>query len=131
MVWPGCAASQALDSATARRSSSALRFVVVRGVGDGAGDGIEHRLQQPDDGGDLAGGHAVDEFVGLFSGVQVWHRGVLFTRLSFGPSPRFVLENHALQEGLDDVLLFAGEPGDGLKLELEGVVRPALVLGEK
>jgi hypothetical protein len=109
----------------------ALRFVVVRGVGDGAGDGIEHRLQQTDDGGDLAGGHAVDQFVGLFSGVQVWHRGVLFTRLSFGPASCFVLENHALQDGLDDVLLFGGEPGDGFKLELEGIVRSALVLGKK
>ena len=35
------------------------------------------------------------------------------------------------QEGLDDVLLFGGEAGDGFELELEGVVRSPLVLIEK
>jgi hypothetical protein len=42
-----------------------------------------------------------------------------------------VLENHALQKGLNDVLLFGSEPGDGFKLELEGIVWSPLVLGEK
>ena len=100
-----------------------LRFVVDGGVGDGAGDGIEHRLQEADDGGDLAGSHAVDQFVRLFLGVCVGHGGVLFLRLSFGPASCFVLENHALQDRLNDVLLFGGESGDGLKLE------PKLIVG--
>ena len=107
------------------------RLIVVGRVGESAGKGIEHRLQQPDDSGDLAGGHAVDEFVGLFPGMCVGHLGVLFLGLPFGPATGFVLQNHALEDGLDDVLFLAGEAGHGLELELEVVVGAALVPGEK
>src|SRR5450631_1807208 len=53
--------------------SFALRFVVDGGVGDGAGDGIKHGLQQTDHGGQLTGGHAVDQFVRFFLGLSVSH----------------------------------------------------------
>ena len=113
-----------------------LRFVVDGGVGDGAGDGIEHRLQEADDGGDLAGGHAVDQFVRVFLGVCVGHGGVLFLSLSFalpvgGPAAGFLLENHAVEYLLDDLLGLRIEAGDGFELELEGIVRSSLVLRKK
>jgi hypothetical protein len=61
------------NSLTAGKSSPGLldlaclffadRFVVVGCAGQSAGKRIEHDLQQSDHGGDLAGSHAVDQFV--------------------------------------------------------------------
>ena len=41
------------------------RLIVEGRVGQGAGERIEHDLQEADDGGDLTGSHRIDQFMGL------------------------------------------------------------------
>jgi len=64
----------------------AHRLVINRGVRQGNRDGIEHGFEQSDDGGDLAGGQTVDEFVCLLLrvGCRGWHREILLSN----PEPR-------------------------------------------
>lgn len=47
------------------------------------------------------------------------------------PAPRFLLENHAVEDLLNNLLGLRIEARNGLELEFEGVVRAALVLIEK
>ena len=51
--------------------------------------------------------------------------------LSGRPAAGFLLEDHAGENLLDNLLGFRVELGDGLKLELEVVAGAALILGEK
>ena len=52
--------------------------------------------------------------------------------LSFGgPAAGFLLEDHAGEDLLDDLLGLGIEAADGLELELEGVIGAALILGKK
>lgn len=46
--------------------------LVVRGVGDSAGDGIEHDLNQADNSGHLTRSHVVDQFVCALPGISGW-----------------------------------------------------------
>jgi hypothetical protein len=56
----------------------------------------------------------------------------LFTRLPLsGPAAGFLLENHAVEYLLDDLLGLRVEAGDGLELELEGIIGATLVLSKK
>jgi len=48
-----------------------------------------------------------------------------------GPAASFLLENHRIEDLLDDLFGLRVEAGDGLKLELERGIRPALILIEK
>lgn len=49
------------------------RLIVIGRAGQSAGEGIEHDLQQTDHGGDLAGSHAVDQFMRVLSVVGRSH----------------------------------------------------------
>src|SRR5579859_2671778 len=49
------------------------RLVINGGIGDGTRDGVEHRLQQADDGLHLGLGQAIDEVVGVFFGFGFCH----------------------------------------------------------
>ena len=48
-----------------------------------------------------------------------------------GPAAGFLLEDHAGEDLLDDLLGFGIEAADGLELELEGIIGAALILGKK
>ena len=47
-----------------------------------------------------------------------------------GPAFGFVFEDHAFEQGLDDLFLFGGKLGDGFKLEAKIAIRAALVSPE-
>ena len=47
------------------------------------------------------------------------------------PAAGFLLENHRIEDLLDDLFGLRVEAGDGLELELERGIRPALILIEK
>ena len=48
-----------------------------------------------------------------------------------GPAAGLLLEDHRVEHLLDDLLGLRVEAGDGFELELEVLIRPALVLGSK
>ena len=48
-----------------------------------------------------------------------------------GPAAGFLLEDHRIEHLLDDLLGLRVEAGDGLELELEGFIRPALILAKQ
>ena len=48
-----------------------------------------------------------------------------------GPAAGLLLEDHRVENLLDDLLGLRVEAGDGFELELEVLIRPALILGKK
>jgi hypothetical protein len=56
----------------------------------------------------------------------------VFERLSSGrPAAGLLLENHRIEHLLYDLFGLRVEAGDGLELELERGIRPALIIGKK